>query len=71
MTPTLDALRAKFPNLAFYVVALPGQPISLECVNEDGMVFPFKGATLEAAILAGFADDFAEPAPPPAVSVFD
>lgn len=69
MTPSLDALRAKFPNLAFYVVALPGQPVNLECVNDTGQVFPFRGATLEAAIMAGFADEFAEPAP--AVSVFD
>ncbi len=71
MTPSLDALRAKFPNLAFYVVAEPGKQVVLECINDTGQSFPFRGASLEAAIMAGFADDFAEPAPPPAVSVFD
>ena len=78
---SLDALRAKYPQLGFALYAFePGQPVVLECINQDGRSFKFTGATAEAAMLAGFGDDFApEPMPPtpepaaptPTTSVFD
>lgn len=74
MTPTIDALRTKYPALGFALYALePGGPVTLEAVNGDGKIFTFRGATEEAAIMAGFADDFAGPAAvaAPTVSVFD
>lgn len=72
--PTIDALRTKYGRLGFALYALePGGEVTLECVNEEGKIFTFRGATEEAAILAGFADDFAAPAaaPTPTPSVFD
>lgn len=62
MTPTIDALRAKYPALSFTLYAYSGEPCVLECINGDGKIFTFRGATEEAAIMAGFADDFAAPA---------
>lgn len=58
---TLDAIRAKYPHLAFGVYALePGGPVTLECITPDGSIWKFTGPTEEAALLAGFGDDFAE-----------
>lgn len=75
MTPTLDALRAKYPNLSFTLYAYSGEPVTLEAINGEGRIFTFVGATEAEAILAGFADDFTPPTQPtpadPALSVFD
>lgn len=74
----LDALRAKYPHLAFAVYAYePGGPVTLECITADGKTFQFHGPTLEAAIATGFAEE-PEPTQPeagipaaPDTSVFD
>ena len=70
MTPSLDALRVKYPHLSFTVYAYASKPVTLECITADGNIFAFSGPTEQAAILAGFADDFAVP-DPPKTSVFD
>lgn len=75
MTPSIDALRVKYPLLGFAIYAYqPGGLVTLECLNPAGQTFTFTGATEAEAILKGFADDFAEPMPtpaPPTTNVFE
>jgi hypothetical protein len=74
MTPSLDALRTKYPHLSFTVYAYTGKPVTLECITAEGKIFAFAGPTETEAILAGFGDDFTQPAPAPetpTTSVFD
>ena len=66
----LDALRAKYPHLAWAVYAYdPGGPVTLECITAEGKTFQFQGPTLAEAIATGFAEP--EEATAPGTSVFD